>query len=130
MLNSSYCYFNNFCAFSVFVIVDMKTACPSVYVGTFMIYNYPRFHISDLLTLLIHYGHQTERYKNSNGYALFIPHRYKNCHSKNCIFSKKTPGKGRGFSPLHSVQTGCGDHPASSPIGIGDSFPQGIAAGT
>jgi hypothetical protein len=33
------------------------------------------------------------------------------------------PGKGKGFSPLHSVQTGSGAHPVFYPMGTGGSFP-------
>jgi hypothetical protein len=32
------------------------------------------------------------------------------------------PGSGKSFSLLHSVQTSSGIHPASYPIGTGDSF--------
>jgi hypothetical protein len=38
------------------------------------------------------------------------------------------PGAGH-FSLLQSVQTGSGDHPASYPMDIGGSFPEGKAAG-
>jgi len=37
-------------------------------------------------------------------------------------------GKGI-FSRRHRVQTGSGVHPASYPVGTGDSFPRGTAAG-
>jgi hypothetical protein len=33
-----------------------------------------------------------------------------------------TPGRNKRFSPLHSVQTGSGTHPASYRMGIGGSF--------
>jgi hypothetical protein len=33
------------------------------------------------------------------------------------------------FSPHHSMQNGCGAHPASYPTGTGGSFPGGKAAG-
>jgi hypothetical protein len=36
---------------------------------------------------------------------------------------------GKIFSRLHSVQTGSEAHPASCPIGTGDDFPVGKAAG-
>jgi hypothetical protein len=36
---------------------------------------------------------------------------------------------GKDFSPLHVVQTGSQAHPASCPVGAGDSFPGGKAAG-
>jgi hypothetical protein len=35
----------------------------------------------------------------------------------------------QGFSPLHSVQTGSGAHPASSPVGTEEDFHVGKAAG-
>jgi hypothetical protein len=37
--------------------------------------------------------------------------------------------EGKDFSPLHVVQTGSGAHVASYPMGTGDSFPGGKAAG-
>jgi hypothetical protein len=37
------------------------------------------------------------------------------------------PAGARNFSLLHTVQTGSGAHPASSPMGTGDSFPGGKA---
>jgi hypothetical protein len=39
-------------------------------------------------------------------------------------------GRDGGFSLLHSVQTGSWTHPASYPMGIGGSFPNGNAVGT
>jgi hypothetical protein len=39
------------------------------------------------------------------------------------------PGRSNGFSLLHSVQIGPGAHPASYPMGTGDSFSGGNAAG-
>jgi hypothetical protein len=39
------------------------------------------------------------------------------------------PAGARGFSVLHSVQTGCGAHPASCKMGTGVSSPGGKAAG-
>jgi hypothetical protein len=36
---------------------------------------------------------------------------------------------GQDFSLLHGVQTGCGAHPASDPMGTGGDFPGGKAAG-
>jgi hypothetical protein len=39
------------------------------------------------------------------------------------------PGRGKKFSPLHSVQNGSGVHPASYPKGTGSTFPGGKAAG-
>jgi hypothetical protein len=39
------------------------------------------------------------------------------------------PGRTRGFSFLHSVQTGCGAHIASYQMGMGLSFLEGKAVG-
>jgi hypothetical protein len=33
------------------------------------------------------------------------------------------PGRGRDFSSLHNVQTGCGAHPVSHPVDVGALFP-------
>jgi hypothetical protein len=40
------------------------------------------------------------------------------------------PGRGKRFSPLHSVQTGSGPHPTSSTMGTRGSFPGNKAAET
>jgi hypothetical protein len=37
--------------------------------------------------------------------------------------------QGQDFSPVHSVQTGPGAHPASYPMGTGGDLPGGNAAG-
>jgi len=39
------------------------------------------------------------------------------------------PAGAGNFSLRHRVQNGTGSHPASYPMGIGDSFPGGKAAG-
>jgi hypothetical protein len=40
------------------------------------------------------------------------------------------PGRGRDFSPRHRFQTGSEAHPASHPVGSGDSFTGGKAGGS
>jgi hypothetical protein len=39
-------------------------------------------------------------------------------------------GRGKKFFSLHNVQTGSRIHPVFYPMGIGDSFPGGKAAGS
>jgi hypothetical protein len=39
------------------------------------------------------------------------------------------PGRGKRFSLLHSIQTGSGIHPASYPMGAGNSISRGKAVG-
>jgi hypothetical protein len=40
------------------------------------------------------------------------------------------PTGAREFSLLHNIETGSGAHPASYPMGTGNSLPVGKAAGT
>jgi hypothetical protein len=45
-------------------------------------------------------------------------------------FEASVPGRGKRFFILHSVHTGIGTCPASSPVGTMGSFPGGKAVGT
>jgi hypothetical protein len=62
--------------------------------------------------------------KSRNSIILSVIHHHQNSLELIIVFSAV-----KDFSLIHSIQTGSGTHPASYPVGTGDSFPGGKAAG-